>query len=143
MESLILRSDVDLNVENKNGEKPIDIAQREGLDEVIWMLENSSEIHRIHAESKPRPALLIWLGMCLKKWYYFSETSKLIAKAIQENFNDIIHNIAPEDVLNFLFQEQAISIVERERIEAEHAGDIDKVIAPLTTAIYKEKNFIS
>ena len=52
-----------------------------------------------------------------------ANSDKICAKAIRRNFEKIIQNVDSDDVLTYLYQEEAISTVEYQTVLAEAAGE--------------------
>ena len=70
----------------------------------------------------------------LKNVIVFTELGKATATAIRQHLSEIISNVATDDVMVLLFQEGAITIEDRERIESYDGGDTDKVESPVLKA---------
>ena len=70
----------------------------------------------------------------LKNVIIFTELGKATATAIRQHLSEIISNVATDDVMVLLFQEGAITIEDRERIESYDGGDTDKVESPVLKA---------
>ena len=64
----------------------------------------------------------------------FTELGKITASAIRQHLSEVFFNVVTDDVMVLLFQEGAITIEEKERIESHDGGDTDKVESPVLKA---------